>query len=78
VDAMLLDVMLPYLDGYHVAHELTEKLGAKAPRIILITSRDAAREKGIALMSGAEDILQKPFEMSELHQKLSDILAKPK
>ena len=38
----------------------------RQPKIILITSRDAAREKGVALMSGAEEILQKPFEMAEL------------
>ena len=32
LDLVLLDVMMPYIDGYHVAYELTNKLGAKAPR----------------------------------------------
>ena len=31
LDLVLLDVMMPYIDGYHVAYELTNKLGAKAP-----------------------------------------------
>ncbi len=76
VDLILLDVMMPYIDGYHVAYELTSKLGAKCPKIIIITSRDTAREKGIALMSGAHEVLQKPFEMAVLHERISTILGK--
>jgi len=78
LDLCLLDVMMPYIDGYHVAYELTNKLGAKAPRIVIMTSRDTTREKGVALMSGAEEVIQKPFEMAALHAKLADILAKVK
>ncbi len=78
LDLILLDVMMPYIDGYHVAYELSNKLGAKTPRIMLMTSRDTQREKGIAIMSGAEDVFQKPFEMAALHAKILEILAKPK
>jgi DNA-binding response OmpR family regulator len=74
VDLVLLDVMMPYIDGYHVAYEITNKLGAKAPQILLMTSRDTTREKGIALMSGAVEVMQKPFEMAALHAKLANIL----
>ncbi len=74
IDLILLDVMMPYIDGYHVAYELTNKLGAKAPRIIIMTSRDTVKEKGIALMSGANEILQKPFEMSKLHERIAALL----
>lgn len=76
VDLILLDVMMPYIDGYHVAYELTSKLGAKCPKIVIITSRDTVREKGIALMSGAHEVLQKPFEMAVLHERISAILGK--
>ena len=75
LDLILLDVMMPYIDGYHVAHELTDKLGAKAPCIIIITSRDTTREKGIALISGAHEVLQKPFEMTKLHERVAAALA---
>ena len=75
-DLILLDVMMPYIDGYHVAYELTNKLGAKAPRILIMTSRDTIKEKGIALMSGATEVLQKPFEMMKLHERLTATLAK--
>lgn len=77
LDLVLLDVMMPYIDGYHVAYELTNKLGAKAPKIMIMTSRDTIKEKGIALMSGAAEVLQKPFEMAKLHERVTAILAKP-
>lgn len=77
LDLVLLDVMMPYIDGYHVAYELTNKLGAKAPRIMIMTSRDTVKEKGIALMSGAAEVLQKPFEMAKLHERIAANLAKP-
>ncbi|MBI4060967.1 MAG: response regulator [Elusimicrobia bacterium] len=77
LDLVLLDVMMPYIDGYHVAYELTNKLGSKAPRIVIMTSRDTIKEKGIALMSGATEVLQKPFEMAKLHERIAAILAKP-
>src|SRR5437016_2847044 len=57
VDLILLDVMMPYIDGYHVAYEVTNKLGAKAPCILIMTSRDTTREKGIAIMSGAAEVI---------------------
>ncbi|OIO05476.1 MAG: hypothetical protein AUJ52_13685 [Elusimicrobia bacterium CG1_02_63_36] len=77
VDLVLLDVMMPYIDGYHVASELSAKMGSKVPKIVIMTSRDTVREKGIAMMSGAISVLQKPFEMKALHDKIEEILEKP-
>jgi len=77
VDLVLLDVMMPYIDGYHVASELSAKLGNQVPKIVIMTSRDTVREKGIAMMSGAVSVLQKPFEMAALHKKIAEILEKP-
>jgi two-component system alkaline phosphatase synthesis response regulator PhoP len=77
VDLVLLDVMMPYIDGYHVAAELSAKMGKSVPKIVIMTSRDTVREKGIAMMSGAVSVLQKPFEMKTLHDRLKDILEKP-
>ncbi len=76
IDLILLDVMMPYIDGYHVAYEVTSKLGNSAPVIVLMTSRDTNREKGIALMSGALEVIQKPFEMAALHAKLAEVLSR--
>ena len=73
-DICLLDVMMPYIDGYHVAYEISSKLGPKCPKIVIMTSRDTVREKGVALMSGALSVVQKPFVMDQLHKTLASIL----
>ncbi len=75
LDLIMLDVMMPYIDGYHVAYEVSTKLGDKAPRIVIVTSRNTSREQGIALMSGAYEIIQKPFDMSHLSERVAQIIA---
>ncbi|HVC08486.1 MAG TPA: response regulator [Elusimicrobiota bacterium] len=75
VDLIMLDVMMPYIDGYHVAYEVSNKLGDKAPRIVIVTSRNTSREQGIALMSGAYEIIQKPFDMNQLSTRVAQIIA---
>ncbi|HAT71886.1 MAG TPA: hypothetical protein DCS63_03625 [Elusimicrobia bacterium] len=74
-DLVLLDVMMPYIDGYHVASEISSRLGTDAPKIIIMTSRDVASERGIALLSGASDAVQKPFSLDELDAKVKAALA---
>jgi len=77
IDLILLDVMMPYMDGYHVAHEVSSKLGVNAPKVLLMTSRDTVRERGVILMSGADGAIQKPFALAELHSKIDEILKAP-
>ena len=71
---MLLDVMMPYIDGYHVASEISSRQGTDAPKIIIMTSRDVASEKGIAMLSGASEVVQKPFSLDELDAKVKSAL----
>ena len=78
VDLLLLDVMMPYMDGYHVAHEVSTRLGVNAPKVLLMTSRDTVRERGVILMSGADGAIQKPFALNELHQRIEELLASEK
>jgi len=73
-DLVLMDVMMPYIDGYHVTYEITSKFGADAPKIIIMTSRDVAGEKGIAMLSGAQDVVQKPFTLDDLDKKVEALL----
>ena len=77
LDLCLFDVMMPYIDGYHVADEVTRRLGSKAPKILIMTSRDTEREKGVTLMSGAVGAIQKPFPMEELRKTVAAMLAQP-
>lgn len=72
-DLVLLDVMMPYVDGYHVAYEITNS--DNPPKVIMMTSRDVQLEKSIAKLSGAFDVMQKPFELSELSKKVKEALS---
>ena len=73
-DIILLDVMMPYIDGYHVAYEISSKQESSAPKIVIMTSRDVSTEKGIALLSGAAEVVQKPFSLDELQSKIDSAL----
>ena len=73
-DIILLDVMMPYIDGYHVAYEISSKQESSAPKIVIMTSRDVSSEKGIALLSGAVEVVQKPFSLEELQSKIDSAL----
>ena len=73
-DLVLMDVMMPYIDGYHVTYEVTSKFGVAAPKVIIMTSRDVASERGIAMLSGAQDVVQKPFTLDDLDKKVEALL----
>jgi DNA-binding response OmpR family regulator len=77
VDLILLDVMLPYVDGYRVAHQLTGTLGPKAPRIIIMTARSMEPEKEMAATraNGAQDFILKPFTPEEMLARIRKVLA---
>lgn len=67
-DAVILDVMLPSMDGFAVARELRLR-GSKVP-ILMLTARDSVRDRVAGLDAGADDYLTKPFAMSELLARL--------
>jgi two-component system OmpR family response regulator len=67
-DAIVLDVMLPGVDGFEVSRRLREK-GVWAP-ILMLTARDAVSDRVAGLDSGADDYLVKPFSYAELLARL--------
>lgn len=75
VDLLISDVMMPEMDGYHLARAVTEELGDRAPKILLLTSRETAKEKGVALLAGATEFLQKPVNMDLFAEKVAALLA---
>ena len=76
LDLVLLDVMMPGIDGYHVAQELSKTLGEACPKMIIITCRDVSREQGLALMCGASASIQKPIQLAILHARIEELLSK--
>jgi DNA-binding response OmpR family regulator len=67
-DAIILDVMIPYMNGMEVAKELRNQ-GIKTP-ILMLTALGATDEKVAGLDAGADDYLVKPFEFRELLARL--------
>ena len=62
-DLIILDVMLPGLDGWHVLTEL--RRAGKATQVLLLTARDAIHERVKGFELGADDYLVKPFSAPE-------------
>jgi two-component system OmpR family response regulator len=67
-DAMVLDLMLPQMDGWTVLKKLRGG-GQKVP-VLVLTARDALPDRVKGLDSGADDYLTKPFELAELLARL--------
>ncbi len=63
-DALILDIMLPKLDGIAIVDNL-RKEGRKTP-ILLLTARDSVEDRVLGLRRGADDYLVKPFALPEL------------
>ena len=63
-DVMVLDIMLPGLDGLSVLQRLRE--GGKDTHVLLLTARDTVQDRVRGLRSGADDYLVKPFALDEL------------
>lgn len=63
-DLILLDIMLPYMDGFEVCRTLRDA-GENMP-IIMLTAREEETDKVFGLETGADDYITKPFSMREL------------
>ena len=74
-DVIILDVMLPEMNGYEVCRAL-RKDGNQAP-ILMLTARDAERDIVEGLDMGADDYLAKPFSFEVLLARLRALLRRP-
>ena len=74
-DLLLLDVMLPGVDGYTLCRELRDR--SLAIPVLMLTARDATVDKVTGLDSGADDYLVKPFAFEELLARIRTLLRRP-
>lgn len=72
-DLVVMDVMMPFMDGYHVASEISQ--AKDSPPILLLTSRDFDQDQTAIKGSGATAFLSKPFEITELLRVVKDLVA---
>ena len=68
-DLILLDIMLPKMDGFEVIREIPGDIP-----VIFLTARGAVRDRVAGLNSGAYDYIVKPFDMMELQARVESVL----
>jgi DNA-binding response OmpR family regulator len=71
-DAVVLDILLPGMDGEHVLSRIRAQTNHLP--VIMLTARDAASDKIRNLNTGADDYLTKPFDIDELTARLGAVL----
>jgi DNA-binding response OmpR family regulator len=71
-DAIVLDAMLPDLDGFELCRRIREA-GNYVP-VIMLTARSSAEDRVAGLEAGADDYLVKPFELGELLARVRSVL----
>ena len=72
-DLIVLDVMLPGIDGYQLCERLRNDAGIETP-IVMLTARDSLDDRLQGLAKGADDYLLKPFALSELVARIEAVL----
>jgi DNA-binding response OmpR family regulator len=75
-DLILLDIMLPRLDGYKVARMLKFDENFSHIPIIMLTAKIQERDKQMGMEMGANDYITKPFDTAALLTKIKDLLEK--
>jgi two-component system OmpR family response regulator len=70
-DAIVLDLMLPRMDGWEVLSRLRQ---SKTTPVLILTARDALADRVEGLNRGADDYLTKPFELEELIARLRALI----
>ncbi len=71
-DLIILDILLPHLDGYHVCRQLREQ--GKGTPILFLTALDGVDQRVRGLDLGADDYLTKPFALRELQARVRALL----
>ena len=74
-DAIVLDVMLPRLDGWQILARLREK---KSTPVLMLTARDTTKDRVRGLDGGADDYLVKPFDLHELLARVRALVRRGK
>lgn len=73
-DLIILDLMLPGLDGLELCARIRQKPGAKDPYILMLTAKGEEIDRVIGLSTGADDYLVKPFSPRELVARVRALL----
>ncbi len=74
VDLVLLDLMLPDMDGHQVCRWLKLNEHTKGIPVIIVTARLGSKNKGLCLEAGADDFIPKPYNQADLNARIQACL----
>jgi len=77
-DVIVLDVMLPSVNGFEVCRSLRENGATKDIRVLMLTARGRETEVEKGMAAGADAYMTKPFATKELVRAVTDLLSTPK
>ena len=73
-DLVLLDIMMPAVNGYQVCRELKGDPDTSSIPILMLTAKSQESDKFWGMEAGADDYMTKPFDMDELIKKIEELL----
>ena len=73
-DVVLLDVMMPGMDGYQVATRIRDVPGPKRPAVLMLTALDDSNSRAHGMRAGAEDYVTKPVDRADLCARVRRVL----
>jgi DNA-binding response OmpR family regulator len=74
-DLVLLDIMLPGLDGFAVAEAINREHGARRPRIMMLTAKGHEKDRRKAELLGVDDYVTKPFSNRDVVERVRSLLS---
>jgi len=74
IDLVLLDVMMPDMDGFHVAKKIRERKDVGDVPIIMVTALSGKQDRLSAVEAGANDFIAKPIDLTELRVRMDSLL----
>lgn len=77
-DVIVLDLMLPGIDGLEVARRVRERTDGNDPYIVMLTARTDEVDRIVGLRVGADDYVTKPFSPGELVARIQAMLRRPR
>lgn len=73
-DVILLDVIMPIMDGHEMLEALRKQPGCNDISVIMLTARSQTQDIARANACGIEDYIVKPFDLSELLEKIESVI----
>ena len=74
VDLILLDLIMPVMDGYEVYHLLKEDPGTKDVPVIIVTAKGERKDRQLGMDTATYNYLAKPFQLEDLLSKVREVL----